>query len=122
MNLFQYLALLVTIGLLVLSISAMIRGWATRRECLGWTVLWLIASVAIVRPDLMGSAAKTLGIGRGAALVLYCAVVFMFVGFLMVYVRLRRLRRDLTQLVRHLAIREAEAELEPTEDQPAPAS
>jgi len=31
----------------------------------------------------------------------------MLVGFFMVYARLRRLRRDLTLLTRHLAIREA---------------
>jgi len=54
--------------------------------------------------------AHALGIGRGADLVFYCAVVIMMIGFWMVYVRLRGLRREMTMLVRHLAILEARKE------------
>ena len=34
------------------------------------------------------------------------SVVVMMIGFMMVYVRLRRLRRDLTLMVRELALRD----------------
>lgn len=112
MNLFQYLALFVVVGLLVLTISAMVRGWATRKEGIIWSTVWLLAAISIVRPGLTGAVAKILGIGRGADLVLYCAVVFMLVGFLMVYIRLRHLRRELTLVVRHMAISEAESHLD----------
>ena len=114
MSLFQYLSLFVVVGLLVLTISAMVRGWATRREGIIWSIVWLLATITIVRPELTGVVAKALGIGRGADLVLYCAVVFMLVGFLMIYVRLRRLRRELTLVVRHMAINEAESQLDPS--------
>ncbi len=107
MTLFQYLALLVVVGLLVLTLSAMVRGWATRKEGITWSLVWLLATIAIVNPDLTGTVARRLGIGRGADLLLYCAVVVMLIGFLMIYVRLRRLRRELTLLVRHMAIMEA---------------
>lgn len=107
MSPFQYLALFVVVGLFVLSISAAVRGWATRREGVTWALVWLAATFAIVRPDATAEVAKALGIGRGADLVLYCAVVLMMVGFLMIYVRLRQLRRELTQIVRHMALREA---------------
>jgi hypothetical protein len=107
MNLFQILAVAVVTGLLALSIVAMARGWATRREGLVWAFVWLCTGVAIARPDLTVLVAGALGIGRGADLVLYCAVIVMLIGFFMVYARLRRLRRDLTLLTRHLAIRDA---------------
>jgi len=107
MNLFQILAVAVVTGLLALSIVAMARGWATRREGLAWAFVWLCTGVAIARPDLTTFVAQALGIRRGADLVLYCAVIVMLVGFFMVYARLRRLRRDLTLLTRHLAIRDA---------------
>ena len=114
MSLFQYLALLVVVGLLVLSISAAVRGWATRREGIAWALVWLAATVAIVWPATTAKIAKMLGIGRGADLVLYCGIVFMMVGFLMIYVRLRQLRREMTLLVRHLALREAELDTRKT--------
>ncbi len=107
MNLFQILAVTVVTGLFFLSLAAMLRGWATRREGLAWAVVWLATGLAILLPDLTIVVAKALGIGRGADLVLYCAVIVMLVGFFMVYARLRRLRRDVTLLTRHLAIREA---------------
>jgi len=107
MNLFQILAVAVVTGLFCLSLAAMLRGWATRREGVAWAVVWLATGLAILLPDLTIVVAKALGIGRGADLVLYCTVIVMLVGFFMVYARLRRLRRDVTLLTRHLAIREA---------------
>ncbi len=107
MSLFQVFALSVVGCLFVASIIAMWRGWGTLRESLTWALVWLAAAVAIFWPGVTKMIANVLGIGRGADLVLYCAVVVMMVGFLMVYVRLRRIRRELTLLVRHLAIRDA---------------
>ena len=104
---FQVLALAVVFSLLILSLLAMRWGWATRRESLIWALVWLVAGGAIIWHDVTSVIARALGIGRGADLVLYCAVVVMMVGFLMVYVRMRRIRRELTLLVRELAIREA---------------
>ena len=106
-NLFQLLAVAIVTGLFALSIVALARGWATRREGLLWATVWLATGVAIARPGLTVRVAQALGIGRGADLVLYCAVIVMLIGFFMVYARLRRLRRDLTILTRHLAIRDA---------------
>ncbi|MHC4696675.1 MAG: DUF2304 family protein [Planctomycetota bacterium] len=107
MNPFQIVALVVIGVLFIATIAATVRGSVTRREGLAWALLWLAAGIAIARPGITAATARALGIGRGADLVLYCAVVVMLVGFLMVYARLRRLRRDVTLLVRHLAIRDA---------------
>lgn len=107
MNLFQILALVVVAVLLLVSVTAVFRGSVARRDAILWTLVWLAAGVAIVRPDLTRVVAKALGIGRGADLVFYCAVVVMMVGFLMTYSRLRQLRRELTLVVRHMAKRDA---------------
>ena len=107
MNLFQIIALSVMGLLLALTLIAIVRGWATRREGLVWSAVWMAAGAAVAWPELSKNIAGRLGIGRGADLLLYCAVVVMLVGFLMVYARLRRLRGELTLIVRHLAIRDA---------------
>ncbi len=107
MTLFQVLAVVVLGCLFVLTVLAMLRGWATRRDAFIWTLVWLAAAIAIVWPQSTVVIARMLGIGRGADLILYCSVVVMLVGFLMVYVRLRRIRREMTLLVRRMALRDA---------------
>lgn len=106
MNLFQILALAVVGVLIVVSLTAVFRSSVSRRDAVLWTLVWLVAGVAIVRPGLTKVLAKALGIGRGADLLLYCAVVVMMIGFLMTYSRLRRTQRELTLVVRHIAMRE----------------
>lgn len=110
MNVFQVLVLSVLAFLLLVDLIALTRGWLTRKEALTWGGVCLAAAVAIYDPQMIQRIAKALGIGRGADLLLYCAVVITMIGFWMVYVRLRGLRREMTLLVRHLAILEAQRE------------
>ena len=108
MTLFQVSALTVVAVMCHATLAAFFRSGFVRRDALAWSFVWIVAGVAIAWPQLTASAARRLGIGRGADLVLYCAVVVMMVGFLMVYSRLRQVRRDLTLVVRHLALLEAD--------------
>lgn len=107
MTLFQILLLVVMAVLCGATFVAIRRGWATQREGLVLALVWLVAGLAIAWPDQTTRLAKIVGVGKGANLLLYCTVVTMMVGFLMVYARLRALRREMTLLVRHLALREA---------------
>ena len=107
MSLFQVLALITVACLFLLTVVAVWRAWITKRESMIWIVVWLVAATALVSPKMTSVLARAMGIGRGADLLLYCSVVVMMIGFLMIYVRLRRLRREMTLLVRHLAIHEA---------------
>lgn len=120
MNLFQILALSVVGCLLILTVAAILRGWASRREGVFWTMLWLASAATLLWPDLTRMLARQLGIGRGADLLLYCTVVVGLVGFLMFYVRLRRLRRELTLLVRQLAIKDAVTSTSPPSPSASP--
>lgn len=117
LNSFQILLLVVLALLLGGSVVAMLRGWATRREGTVWVVLCVAAAVATIWPKLTGRVADALGIGRGADLVFYCAVVVMMIGFWATYMRLRYLRRDLTLLVRHIAILQAEENQHPADQE-----
>jgi hypothetical protein len=108
MNLFQIVFLVLAAGLFVGSLVAVARGWATRREGLISALIWLVAGMAVAWPDTTTRLARFVGLGRGVNLLLYCTVVVMMVGFFMIYIRLRRVRRELTLLVRHLAILEVQ--------------
>jgi len=115
LTLFQQ-TLLAVVGLLLLgSVAALIRGWATRRESLIWAGICLAAGAAVLWPGTTSRIARTVGIGRGADLVFYCAVIVMMIGFWMVYIRLRRVRREITLLVRHQAMLDAERQARRTD-------
>lgn len=84
-----------------------VRGWrrmTSRRAALFWTILWGGAALAIAVPDLAGLAARTLGIGRGADLVFYLAILAGLAACRYFYNRYRRLENVVTVLVREHAI------------------
>jgi len=104
---FQRIAL-VAVGLLAaLSLYAGGRRPGSRGSAALWLALWGAAALALLRPDLTQRAAGAVGIRRGADLVFYCAVLAMLGGFFVVSLRLRQHSRELTLLVRHMALRDA---------------
>ncbi|MEY3011634.1 MAG: hypothetical protein RIT45_369 [Pseudomonadota bacterium] len=107
MSLFQLLGLGAASAMALLSALAMARNPSRRVPLLPWLALWSLAALAFAVPDVTTRFAHLLGIGRGADVVLYCAVF----GGLLVAFRLsmaqRRLERELTLLVRELAVQQA---------------
>jgi hypothetical protein len=59
-------------------------------------------------PDLTSRVAQAVGVGRGADVVVYLAVILLFYVIFRIYLRLDRMERDITVLVRRLAVDEAE--------------
>jgi hypothetical protein len=72
-------------------------------------VLWLGAATVIAFPDSTMVAARLFGIGRGADLVLYVSIILILYLLFRVYVRLEQLDREITQIVRAVALREKDA-------------
>ena len=108
MNSFQIIAIALLSLLVAICVLAMRRGRFSRKECFLWCSLWGAAGTATLWPDLTSHIANMAGIGRGADLVSYCGIVVMLVGFWLVYLHLRRMRMEITILVRELALLEAD--------------
>ncbi len=68
---------------------------------------WATAAVAIARPHWLQSLANLVGIQRGADLVSYSFILLFIVATFFFYARNVRLQRQLTEIVRHIAIQEA---------------
>ena len=108
MSVFQYVAIAV-LGSLTLRelIVSFVRSRGRGMRLARMTV-WGTATAAIVNPGLPQWVADLLGIGRGADVVLYLFVLaFLWVSFFLYSCHLR-VQRQVTQLARHIAIREAE--------------
>ena len=83
------------------------RGNGSRLAGMFWGLLWAGAAVTIFRPGVTGELAALFGIGRGADLVMYLAVLAGIVVTRYFYSRTRRLENLVTQLVREEAIENA---------------
>ncbi len=107
MNVFQILGTTLLLALIVVTAVAASRRRIAWGPALFWLGLWMAAIVAIQVPGVTTAAAELLGIDRGADLVFYCGILMMFAGFFLTYVKLRRIDKNLTVLVRRMAIYEA---------------
>lgn len=73
-------------------------------EFLMWLVFWIAVGVAFFTPASVTRIANLLGIGRGTDLVLYVGVVVVFYFMFRIFVRLEKMERDITKVVRKDAI------------------
>ncbi len=107
MTAFQLLALSFFGALAAATLGAGVGGLVRKRLVVFWLLVWAAGASALVWPSSTALVARALGIGRGADLLLYVSVLAGLAGFFYVYTRFRRLDRQLTLLVRKLAIAHA---------------
>ena len=72
--------------------------------------LIIAGAVAVIFPDITQDAADVVGVGRGADLVMYIAIVAVMFVLLHYYTKFVELQRQVTELTRELAILRAEVE------------
>lgn len=75
-----------------------------------WTLFWVVAGVVVWRPEVTNVFSRALGIGRGADLVMYVSVIALFYAVFRQTIRVERMDRQLTLLVRKMAIDEWKSE------------
>jgi small membrane protein len=78
------------------------------RGFLLWLVLWVGVTAVIMFPNSTIVVARLLGIGRGTDLVLYTSIILILYFLFRVYVHLEQVDKEITQIVRALALRDEE--------------
>src|SRR5688572_29342815 len=99
MTIFQILGIGLSLAFAALSLRGELRGQVGIRGGAAWIGLWVAVAIAIAFPQSTVVVARALGIARGADLVFYCAILGMLVGFFLIYVRLRRIDRNISLIV-----------------------
>lgn len=89
--------------------QAFAAGSLDRRKLLLWGCFWVLVVTAILLPQTTSVLAIYLGVGRGVDLVLYLSVVGLFYGLFTMSRKVDRLERNLTQMVRRLALRDTDS-------------
>ena len=106
MSLIQILAIIFCLFAMWRVIAKFRRRELKVSEFLMWLIFWLSVAVAFITPESLTRLANILGIGRGADLVLYAAVVVVFYLMFRISIRLEKMERDITKAVRKNALSE----------------
>lgn len=75
------------------------------REFTLWSVLWAAAIFVLALPRTTDLVASLLGATRGADVVVYVSIALLFYLAFRLYVKLESIEREITTLVRELALR-----------------
>ena len=76
------------------------------RELTAWLVFWVLVTAAVVWPTGTDYLANTVGVGRGVDLLLYISVLVIFYLVFRILVRLEKIDRQITKVVRKVALDE----------------
>lgn len=104
-----YLQTLVT--LFVISVLyRLFRQWQQRQMTIAsflvWLFLWLVVLVIFWQPEIASYLANRLGVGRGADLIIYLSIVTIFYLLFKILIRLNKIEKDITKIVRQDALKD----------------
>lgn len=80
----------------------------TLRSAILWIIFWVVAGVIVLLPNSTSYLARLAGVGRGADLVVYVALVIIFFSLFRLLIMMEKIKKEITLLARKEAIAEAD--------------
>ncbi|OGY42612.1 MAG: hypothetical protein A2Y82_02875, partial [Candidatus Buchananbacteria bacterium RBG_13_36_9] len=74
------------------------------QEFLLWTIFWFLVGFVVILPETTSLVANFVGVGRGVDLVIYISILILFYLVFRVLVRLDKIDKDVTKIVRKIAL------------------
>lgn len=81
------------------------------REVWMWAIFWLLVISATLWPKSTDIVAQWVGVGRGADLLVYLSIIVLFFIVFKILVKVEKIDRDVTKIVRKWAIEERDKEI-----------
>ena len=103
MLLIQYILILAIVLILSQTLNKFRAKNISLREFLFWVIFWLLVAAAILMPKATVFLANYLGVGRGADLVVYASLIFVFYMIFRLFVRQQKIERDISKIVEEVA-------------------
>jgi hypothetical protein len=103
-ELYQIIAIIVSIIVLILSILRFRDGKMSLGMLMAWIVIWLIIIIISIYPNDTNYLASYTGIGRGLDFVLIIGLILSFYLIFKMYNKIEVIEEELTDLIRELAI------------------
>lgn len=115
MNFFLLKYLVPLLGLVAVLFA--VRRWRKRELPTGllvaWALLWVALALVVQLPQQTDVLARILGVGRGVDVLLFAAVLALVLLLFRFYLRIERMEREITTLVRELALLREEKDRKP---------
>jgi small membrane protein len=70
-----------------------------------WMFVWGIAAFFVFFPSASSYLADFIGVGRGADALIYLSIMILFYGVYRIYIKLEKIERSFTKLIRHEALK-----------------
>jgi hypothetical protein len=84
-----------------------VRRSITLREFFLISLFWLFSLGVVIWPNATNAVAHLLGIGRGTDLIVYFATLAIAYAVFRIFIRLEKVERDMSELVRRIALKDA---------------
>jgi len=107
-----YLMILIVLYLMAKTVYNLKQDKISFREFWLWFIIWILALVAIFT-DLLKIASTLLGVGRAVDLAIYLSILLLFFFVFKLFVRVEENNKITTQLIREIAIDEADKKYNP---------
>lgn len=104
MRIIQIVLLLFVAFAILKTAGRAVRRDITRAQLVFWCLVWLAIAAAALFPQWTVVVANRLGVGRGSDLVLYVAVALLLYVVFRLTVRMERIDRAMTKVVRKQAL------------------
>lgn len=88
------------------AVSRFRRGGISLRQLALWALLWAAAVAVAVEPELASKAARRLGVGRGADVVVYLSIATLFYLQFRQFAKSEEHERQITELARAVALKD----------------
>lgn len=75
-------------------------------EFFGWFLIWLVAIVIVLYPQITSFLAIKVGVGRGVDLVVYVSLILIFYLLFRLLIRIEKTEKEITKIVRRDALEE----------------
>jgi len=104
--LIQYIILIIIVLIVLQTARKYKERKISLREFLFWIIFWLVVGAVVLLPQITSLLAEKLGIGRGADLVVYSSLIFVFYMIFRLFVRQEKIERDISKIIENLAKKE----------------
>ncbi len=110
MSVIQILLILFALFAITRAIRQFRQGALTIAWLIVWVVFWLLVGGVTVAPQTTDILARIAGVGRGADFVFYVSIAALFYLVFRLFVKIEDVEREITRLVRKLAMEEGKEE------------
>ncbi len=117
----QYFLVILVLLIIYRVIIKWRQGFLAFRDAIFWMGFWLVVGAIVLVPETTSFMARMVGVGRGADLVVYLSIVLIFYIIFQITVKIEKIERNITKIVRQVAVSGKEEKFPETDNGNNPA-